>query len=451
MNSTHHLKIAVLPLARPTFDVPFAEETCRNAWDLLEQIPATWTGTRELLFDAGAVEGRLKEMVEDPPDLLLVLQLTFTDATMTVQLAETLDTPMLFWSFPEERTGGRLRLNSLCGINLASHALGKSDIRCDYLHINPQDKRALEELQARISAHHARKNLSETKLAVLGQHPDGFHTCAYDAQELKKLAGVTVEQLQLKDLFDEANQVSPSKVEELQQELKPKIDGLDTVEQEPLDKSLRILSTLKNKAETQGYQGFSIRCWPEFFTDYGCAACGAMGLLNSEGIAAGCEADVYGTLSTLILNWIGEEPAFIADLVDIDADQNTGVFWHCGLAPLSMADPDSKVEAGIHSNRKKPLVNEFPLKPGRVTLFRLSQSQNKTRMVIGGGTMIQAPKSFSGTSGVIQFDKPAAEVLDTVMKEGLEHHYGIAYGDLHLPLNLLAKQLNLPVFELTKV
>ena len=80
MSSATHLKIAVLPLARPTFDVPFAEETCRNAWDLLEQLPAEWTGTRDLLFDAGAVEARLKEMVEDPPDLLLVLQLTFTDA-----------------------------------------------------------------------------------------------------------------------------------------------------------------------------------------------------------------------------------------------------------------------------------------------------------------------------------------------------------------------------------
>ena len=37
MNHIEPLKISVLPLARPTFDVPFAEETCRNAWNLLEQ------------------------------------------------------------------------------------------------------------------------------------------------------------------------------------------------------------------------------------------------------------------------------------------------------------------------------------------------------------------------------------------------------------------------------
>ncbi len=298
MNHIEPLKISVLPLARPTFDVPFAEETCRNAWNLLEQIPAEWSCSKELLFDAGAVEGRLEEMVKNPPDLLLVLQLTFTDATMTVKLAETLDAPMVFWSFPEERTGGRLRLNSLCGINLASHALGKSGMRCDYLHIDPQDERAGSEIQARINAHQARKNLSKTRLAVLGQHPDGFHTCAYDAQELKKRTGVTVDQLELKDLFDEARQVPENKVEELRQELKPRIEGLEKVEQEPLEKSLRVLSSLKSKASNDGYQGFSIRCWPEFFTEYGCAACGAMGMLNTEGIAAGCEADVYGTLRT---------------------------------------------------------------------------------------------------------------------------------------------------------
>ena len=63
--------------------------------------------------------------------------------------------------------------------------------------------------------------------------------------------------------------------------------------------------------------------------------------------------------------------------------------------------------------------------------------------------MLKASKSFSGTSGVIRFDRPASEVLETVMKEGLEHHYGIAYGDLRHPLKLLAQQLDLPVFELT--
>ena len=231
------------------------------------------------------------------------------------------------------------------------------------------------------------------------------------------ITGVTVKQIELPELFNEADKITIDTVVEARSQLDLQINGLDQVEQDPLEKSIRILSALRRKAEKEGYKGFSIRCWPEFFTEYGCAACGAMGMLNSEGIASGCEADVYGTISTLILNWLGGENSFIADLVDIDTGDDTGVFWHCGLAPLNMADPDCTIEAGIHSNRKKPLVNEFALKPGEVTLFRLSQSRNLTKMVLGRGTMLKAPKSFSGTSGVIRFNKPASQVLDTVIRE----------------------------------
>lgn len=40
------------------------------------------------------------------------------------------------WSYPEERTGGRLRFNSFCGINLAAQALSHNDIELDYVHGN---------------------------------------------------------------------------------------------------------------------------------------------------------------------------------------------------------------------------------------------------------------------------------------------------------------------------
>ncbi len=449
MSNSETLRVGVLSLARPTFDVPFAEQVCADAWNLLEKIPVNWIGSRELLFDAESVESQITKLKKKPIDLLLIMQLTFTDATMTVKLAESFDVPLFFWSFPEKRTGGRLRLNSLCGVNLASHALGKSGIQCDYINFSPNDPETSEALSSWIRAFQTRKNLSQTKIAVIGKHPDGFHTCAFDSEKLNEISAIKVEQMELDDLFDEAEKIEQKTVNLTRNELDSKINGLELVEQKSLEKSIRILSALRNIAESEGFQGFSVRCWPEFFTEYGCAACGAMGVLNSQGIASGCEADVYGTISTLILNWLGGEPSFIADLVDIDKSDDTGVFWHCGLAPLNMADPDAPVEAGIHSNRKKPLVNEFALKPGNVTIFRLSQSLNLSRMVIGKGKMIKAPKSFSGTSGVIRFDKPSTQVLDTIIKEGLEHHYAITYSDVYKPLKVLARQLKLPVLELT--
>jgi L-fucose isomerase-like protein len=91
---------------------------------------------------------------------------------------------------------------------------------------------------------------------------------------------------------------------------------------------------------------------------------------------------------------------------------------------------------------------EFPLKPGRVTVARLSEATGSFRLVVGAGEMVPAPPSFSGTSGVLQFDRPAADVLDTILGEGLEHHLSITYGDYGPALLALAEMLEIPVLRL---
>jgi L-fucose isomerase-like protein len=157
---------------------------------------------------------------------------------------------------------------------------------------------------------------------------------------------------------------------------------------------------------------------------------------------------VNGTISQLILQWLSGEPAFGTDVVSFDVQGNSAVVWHCGLAPLSMADTAVRPRATIHSNRNLPLLMEFPLKPGRVTVARLSEATGDFRLVVAGAEMLQSPMSFSGTSGVLRFDRPAAEVLDLMLGEGLEHHISLTYGD-HLPALLaLARMLDLPLLQL---
>jgi L-fucose isomerase-like protein len=171
-------------------------------------------------------------------------------------------------------------------------------------------------------------------------------------------------------------------------------------------------------------------------------------MLSDELTPCSCEADVNGTVTGLILQWISEEPAFGTDVVSFDLEADAVAVWHCGLAPLSMADPEVRPRATIHSNRALPLLMEFPLKPGRVTVARLSEATGDYRLVVAGAEMLRAPMSFSGTSGVLRFDRPAAGVLDIMLTEGLEHHISLTYGD-HVPALLaLAKMLDLPVLHL---
>jgi L-fucose isomerase-like protein len=62
--------------------------------------------------------------------------------------------------------------------------------------------------------------------------------------------------------------------------------------------------------------------------------------------------------------------------------------------------------------------------------------------------MLRAPRSFSGTSGVIRFDERAGDVLDRILEEGLEHHLSFAYGDLRPEFRAVAEKLSLRVLDL---
>jgi hypothetical protein len=62
--------------------------------------------------------------------------------------------------------------------------------------------------------------------------------------------------------------------------------------------------------------------------------------------------------------------------------------------------------------------------------------------------MLRRPLPFSGTAGVLQFDTPVDAVLETIMSEGLEHHYGLVYADVREELRALAHEIGIPVIEL---
>lgn len=461
------LTYAVVALGRPTFDVPYAEARMKAAFAALDAAGINCVGPRDLLFDAGAAREAISGLRPHRVDLLLILQVTFTDATMTVELARSLEVPLAIWALPEPRAGGRLRLNALCGLNLATHALGKAGHRPNWLYRDPEDVQIGPALKALADprptasaspavpssiadekAERALAAIQNMRIAVFGSHPDGFDTCAYDKERLKALGNIEVRHVPLGDLFEQAKAVDPVRVANVHAEEAKVLGNLDEMDRDQLDRSLRSFLALSDAGRAIGAKSVAVRCWPEFFTEYGCAACGPVALLNEAMTPAACEADVHGSISQLLLQELAEEPAWMTDLVDVDPEDDTAILWHCGSAPLSMRDPDSPAEATIHTNRKMPLLHQYTIRPGRITLARLSEARGALKLMLGGAEVIRRPMAFTGTSGTIRFDRPASEVLGRILDEGLEHHFAIAYGDHRPALRAVAGRLGLPVLEL---
>ena len=442
--------VGVLAVARNTFDVPYAEEMLSTAWQSLERLDIKIVGEKRLLFDAQEAGEALAALKRQPIDILLQLQVTFTDASMTCEIAREISIPLVMWSFPEPRTGGRLRLNSFCGINLAAHALSREQLPYLYVHGAPDDNKALERLMTYARASALKRGLTGVKIGVIGQHPDGFDACRFTPSELDDLFGITVEEHDLIAFLDNIDEIDDSLALARFEERKKILVNLKEMDRAVTLKSLKAFEAMQQLVNSRGYSGLAVRCWPEFFTHYGAAACGAVALLNEKFIPGGCEADVHGVITSLILQRLASEPAFNSDLVDIDPASDTCVFWHCGQAPVQMADPDTDIRATIHSNRKLPLLNEFPLQSGRFTMARLSKGHGRISMVLGGGDMLPQPLAFSGTAGVARLDSPVLEVLDNLMQAGLEHHTSLVYGDHRPALRILAELLGIEVIELTR-
>ena len=458
------MKIGILALGRPTFDVQYAKERLTASLNYLNSTNHNIIGSCELLLDEQDAHKEINILKKEVLDFIIIIQVTFTDSSTILKIATCLEKPIGIWAFPEPRQSGRLRLNAFCGLNLASHTLGLNNIPFSWIYENPEN---IEESKFEIlinsknskrpekilaipslgskKARSIKEKIHNLKIGKIGSHPDGFDTCKYDQKKLMGLCGITVDEIDIDTFLNNSRNVKSEEIEPTLNKLKKIILKIKKLNLKELILSLKLENSLKKLQEEGAYNAFALRCWPEMFTKYGGAICAPASISTENKVPCACEADVYGAVTQLILQEVSGQPVFLTDIVDIDVDDDTGVFWHCGQAPISMCNPKIKPTATIHSNRKMPLLFEFPLKEGIVTMMRISQSFGEQKMVLSKGKMIDRPLPFSGTSGVINFDNDTKEVLNNIISYGLEHHIAITYGDHIELLSELASELKLPI------
>ena len=440
--------IALIPIARTTFDVPYALEIFQRTQTALLLAGFGLSGPSELVTDSSKVKEIIQQMNTAHYDLIILLYCSFADSDLAKQIVTDTAGPVLLWAVPEVPGGGRLRLNSLCGINLTGHSLHRLGHTYDYLYAVPEESAAIEKIKVLANAGYTIRTLKGTKIGKFGHHPNGFDSCISNQTGLENIFGLEVVQIELDTLFNRVRKISDNSIDHLREDLHKRLDGLGDLDQVSLNGTLKTYQVMQEFSQEEDLKGLAVRCWPEFFTELGCAACGAMSLMSDQRIPCSCEADLNGTVTQLILQTLSGEPAFGSDLVHMNFVEDTAVFWHCGLGPLSMADPKVKPRGIVHTNRKLPLLMEFSLKPGEITLARLSEASQDFQLVIGNATMLASEKQFSGTSGLVRFDNSSRKVLDTIMTNGLEHHLSLTYGNYSAELATIARYLRIPTLEL---
>ena len=336
----------------------------------------------------------------------------------------------------------------MSGANLAAHTLKLRNKQYWYVYANIDDTSAFQKVRSVAASIKTSCLLRSARVGMFGKHPSGLETSQADGLELKEKFGVEIINIELDHLFERIHAVDGEKITYAYQHLEAKMENLEKLDQSAMECTLSAYVVLREIAREKRLDGIALRCGPEFFSDLGCSACGAISILIENGIPCSCEADVNGTITEIILRGFSGSPAVGTNIVSADFGKNQFIIRSCGLAPLSLADPTVRPMGGVHPNHDLPLLMEFPLMKGAVTIARLSRATGFYRLVISSGEMISAPNSFTGTTGVLRFESSSQEIMDSIFTEGLEHRISITYGKYQDSLVHLAKIIDLPVLVL---
>jgi L-fucose isomerase-like protein len=400
---------------------------------------------RNIATTPADAEKLARELRADGTEVLVLQLATFTDASLVAAFftafGDNPKVPTVLWALPEPSmgVGDRLRLNSLCGVNLAAYTLTSTGRNFKYIYGLPENEHLFAEIKLQLQAVELDKMLRSLKIGVVGSRPPGFYPSGYDELKLWREVGAQLQIYNLQEVFGAAGAVALNQTEDVRAMLRSCLSNLDDLPEQVVCTASNTYQALTDLAMRDNLGALAVKCWPEFFTEHQAAACGVLAALMENNLVAACEADVHGAVTMKLMHSLTKTPPFLADLVAADFDKNTIVLWHCGNAAFSLAAEPSERTAGVHANRKIGVTAQFPLKPGRVTLARLSYSQGKYRLLVGTGEALESPLLFNGNTAEVRPDGTAKNLLDTVIYGGFEHHMVMIYGEVAAALSAWAE------------
>ncbi len=435
-----------IPVGVPTYHLETAQDQFERSCAMLRSVDADFVCPEEMLLTLDKLRGYL---AGKDPDLIVFQNLTFANAAYMSEVLRRYDCPVLLWTLREPVIdGGRLRLNSLTGAYSAANALAAFNGRAfNWCFGAPEEEAVTAAVKATVQAARIRKAMKALTMSAIGHTPQGFGFGRALDSELMNTFGVELESIEARELIDMAKTYSDADCAAYLAETEGMTCGLDkTPEKNRLDHA-RLLKAYSDYVTEHHIGALASRCWPDFFTSFGTPVCTVLSMLNDKGVAAACEADIYGALSMWIGMQLSGEPVFFGDPVAMDENESSITYWHCGAAACSLARKDTGAVVGVHPNRKIGPAMDFGCEAfPEATIFRIGRKPDGSfRFFIAEGSVLDKPKQFIGTSIVVKTDRSSKDVVEQSIRSGFEPHFVVVKGRHGEALKVLAEMFGFEV------
>lgn len=434
------VKLGVVCLTRTTYEYKTAQAMYTKTIEDLKKLPnVDFTFIEDCVIEINDAEEAAVKLLAANVDGVVIISGTFHLGHLALIFAKYIKKPFLLWAYNElPYDGGKIRLNAVCGLNLNASNLyktGKDDYSCTIG--DSIDEKWVDALRVKVA-------LQNAKVGLVGYRAHGFFNVGVDDMDIYQKTGILIDHYEIADMFSQP--VTDAEIAEEEKEVRS-LFICKEVNDTQVKKVAQLCVSASKFVGKNGLTAAAVRCWPEFAANYGISPCAAMSILQSKGIILSCEGDVEGALSMLAGAALGAETPFLADLSQVDLQEDFALMWHCGVAPANLWDGKSERTLDTYFAGGKGVTAGFVMKEGHVNLIRFDTARGKTRMFLAVGESIEMKKQLCGTYTKVKFEQNINDLLNTVTETGVAHHLAMLYGEYRDVLRLAAKMMNYEVIE----
>ncbi len=433
-----NIKIATVALAHP-FEVGYDEAMplLNKTAETLKASGITVENTGVVLHDLDTVRKASEALRGSDADVLMICIATWSEDHHLLDLLSYIDKPLILRAYPAFDTG------SLCcahQIGAVFRDIGKT---CEFVYGEADDEECAKETKVIATAYALKNCMNKTRVGAIGGRVKGMTEIAYDEFSIKEKLGARVVNIDEKEMTSKVAALSDDAAKKLLEDKKDILSPCKcTSTNEAMLESIKYYSAMKDLAKEYELEALSVKC----YTTYMGKICLGYSLLAEEGIVGSCEGDVTNALTMKMMYELSGKPINNTDLLYLDEKANTILFAHCGSSGFSIAD--GEIDLCPVRLAEEGVCTKFLVKPGKVTAVNICGHGEEFRLSYMVGDAIPCGMEFPGNPVKIKFDKDVSVMNKEIMKNGIGHHWMVAYGDYSEELKYFCKINNICMYEI---
>ena len=398
-------------------------------------------------------------------DFVLLQNSTFAMGDLVLEFANR-TFRLGIWATEEPKRDGAIPLNNFVSMNLQAGILRRylkpNNIPFKWFYGFPEHPWFVERLEPTIKALRAIKRLSTAKIGLVGGIASTFYNIHFDERIMRQQLGTEVGHHELSELFALVNAQDSANIQETAEAMLHIARGRSELSERDLHMSAAIYLALKTFTKNHGYDALAVSDWPAFQSELQIHPGMAFSYLDDlDKVPVSSEGDVLGAISMLAMNEINQGQSLLLDMNDLDLERDAVLMWHCGGSPLSFADADGvtwKNHSTLGRKTDAPpsgAVADYRFKPQPATIIRLGNDGRE--LFVLEAEVIDSPHvGFDGARGWLSHFRfkgetiSLADLVNTIMTQGIEHHFILGAGHYSAALYELASWLNITTVKPTR-